>query len=322
MRRTTLALAAAAALALAGCGSGTGGTGGAGDAPAAAPASSPAAGSAEVPRVPGLVVYESAYDVAETSERVQAGLAEAGMVTAVVDHAANAESVGEELRPTTLVIGGAPMAGTPVMAEQQTAGVDLPQKYLSWEAEDGTVYLGYNSAEYIGARAGVAADSAALDGLRMGSARIAATASGNDEPVATGEGAVSGEGYLVEQVSDVGVDEAITRYEEAFAAKDLMPVATVDHAAGAASIGEQLRPTSVTFVGNPQVGTMLLQANQTMGIELPVRYLAWEDEAGVVHVGHPDIRVLAERHGLSGVDDVLDMVEMATGMFTGTAAGG
>lgn len=316
MRRTIPALAAALALVLAGCGSGGAG------APATSPPTTEQQGGATAPDVPGLVVYESAYDVAETSERVQTGLAEAGTVTAVVDHAANAESVGEQLRPTTLVIGGAPMAGTPVMAEQQTAGVDLPQKYLSWEAEDGTVYLGYNSAEYIGGRAGVAADSAALAGLRMGSAMISATATGNDEPVATGEGEVSGDGYLVEQVSDVSVAEAITRYEEAFAARDLLPVATVDHAAGAVSIGEALRPTSVTFVGNPQVGTTLLQANQTMGIDLPVRYLAWEDEAGVVHVGHPDIRVLAQRHDLSGVDDALGMVETATGMFTGTAAGG
>lgn len=320
MRRTTLTLATAAVL-VAGCGSGGGG-GDTGNAPPTAPASNPVPSGAAAPQVPGLLVYESTYDVAETSERVQAGLVEAGMVTAVVDHAANAESVGEQLRPTTLVIGGAPMAGTPSMQEQQTAGIDLPQKFLSWEAGDGTVYLGYNSAEYVGARAGIAADSAALDGLRTASAMIAATAGGNDEPVATGEGDVSGEGYLVEQVSELDVADAITLYEEAFAAMDLMPVATVDHAAGAASTGEQLRPTSVTIVGNPQVGTALLQANQTMGIDLPVRYLAWEDEAGVVHVGHPDIRVLAERHDLSGVDDQLDMVETATNTFTRIATGG
>lgn len=54
------------------------------------------------------------------------------------------------------------------------------------------------------------------------SRRTTRTASGTDEPAATG--AVSGDGYLVEQVSDVSVTEAITRYEEAFAADIRVPV--------------------------------------------------------------------------------------------------
>ncbi len=324
MRHHLLTLAALAALALTGCAA----PGPAPAEPAAAPTTDPAAApttdsAAPAPEeVPGLVVYPSAYDVAETSTRVQDGLAAAGMVTAVVDHAANAASIGEELRPTSLVIGGAPMAGSPVIAAGQTAGIDLPQKYLTWQADDGTVYLAHNSADYVGARAGIAPDSPALDALRMGSAGIAAAASGSDEPVSTGDAAVDGEGYLVEQTADTSVAEAITRYQDAFGTAGLTPAGTVDHAAGAAGVGITLRPTQVTFVGNPMVGTALIQANQTMGIDLPVRYLAWEDEAGAVHVGHPDIRVLAERHGLTGVEDTLAMVENATAMFTTTAAGG
>ncbi|WP_219419633.1 DUF302 domain-containing protein [Pseudonocardia nigra] len=314
MRHRLLTLTALAALTVAGCASPAG--------PAAAPDAPAPEPATAAPEVPGLVVHASAYDVAETSTRVQEALAAAGMVTAVVDHAANAASVGEQLRPTTLVIGGAPMAGSPVMGAAQTAGIDLPQKYLTWQAADGTVYLGHNSADYIGARAGIVPDSPALDALRMGSGGIAAAASGSEEPVSTGDATVDGEGYLVEQTADTTVAEAISRYQEAFVAAGLTPVATVDHTAGAAGVDIALRPTQVTLVGNPKVGTTLIQANQTMGIDLPVRYLAWQDETGTVHVGHPDIRVLAQRHGLSGVEDVLAMVENATAMFTATAAGG
>jgi uncharacterized protein (DUF302 family) len=320
--RKTLVLTALTGVALAGCG---------GDAtpPAAAPTDSPTSeapsASPSVPAAPqvdGMVVHASEYDVGETAERVSAALEEVGMVVATVDHAAGAASVGEQLRPTTLVIGGAPMAGTPLMLEQQRAGVDLPQKYLAWEDEDGEVYLGYNSSDYIAARAGIAPDSDALAAARKGSAGVAAMASGTDEPLSDGTESVTSEGYLVEGTSDTSVAEAIARYEAAFAAKDLMLVGTVDHAAGAASLDVELRPTSTTFVGNPMVGTKLLQAAQTFGIDLPVRYVAWEDAEGVVHVAHPDIRVLAERHGATGVDETLDMVEMATGMFTDKAAGG
>ena len=114
---------------------------------------------------------------------------------------------------------------------------------------------------------------------------------------------------------------SIARYEAAFAEKDQKLVGTVDHAAAAASIDVELRPTSTTFVGNPMIGTQLLKAAQTFGIDLPVRYAAWEDVDGVVHVAHPDIRVLAERHGATGVDSTLDLIEKATGLFTDAAAG-
>lgn len=100
-----------------------------------------------------------------------------------------------------------------------------------------------------------------------------------------------------------------------------MPVATVEHALGTASIGAQLRPTQVTFVGNPAVGTPLLQASQTIGIDLPVRYLAWEDDASTVRVAYPDIRALAQRHAVTGPDEALAMIEKATASFTATAAG-
>jgi len=319
-----LALTALAGVALAGCGGSTPATAPskslpASDSPTSALSSSPALAA---PEVDGMVVHASTYDVEETAQRVTAALEDVGMVVATVDHAAAAASVGEELRPTTLVIGGAPMAGTPLMLEQQRAGVDLPQKYLAWQDEDGAVFLAYNSADYVAARAGIAADSQALSAARDGSAGIAASASGNDEPLTDGTegGPVTAEGYLVERTSDVSVEEAIARYEQAFTERELMLVGTVDHAVAAASIGAELRPTSTTFVGNPMVGTTLLQAAQTFGIDLPVRYLAWEDADGIVRVAHPDIRVLAERHGATGVEDTLAMVEGATQMFTGTAA--
>lgn len=315
MRRTALALATAGLLALAACASVA--------EPAPAGPAEAGASPAGAPQVPGLAVYQSRYDVAQTSARMQDGLRAAGMVTAVVDHAANAAGVGQELRPTTLVIGGAPPAGTPLMLERQRAAVDLPQKYLTWRAEDGTVYLAHNSAEYVAARAGIPADSPVLGALRSGSARISAAATGSAQPLSTGAdvSALTADGYLVERTSNASVQESIARYRQAFADRGLMPVATVDHAMGAASITMQLRPTQVTSVGNPAVGTPLLQASQTIGIDLPLRYLAWEDDAGTVRVAYPDIRALAQRHAVTGADEALNMIEKATASFTATAAG-
>ncbi len=313
--RPVLLLAAVIALALAGCG---------GQAQLPSPAPSPGVDVPAPPNVPGLIVYRSAYDVPTTVRNVQDGLAKVGMVAAVVDHAASAATVGKQLRPTTVVIGANPRAGTPLMAAAQTIAVDLPQKYLVWQAEDGVVHLGYNSAEYLAGRAGLDTANPALDGLRTGSAKIAADATGSAAPVADGGTPADLGNYLVTKPGSTTVPEAIAGYRRAFAGKGLEPAATVDHASGATSIGGQLRPTQVIFVGNPAVGTTLIQASQTMGIDLPVRYLVWQDAGGVVRVGHPDIRVLAARHQVTGADAdaALLMVETASAGFTAAAADG
>ncbi|NJL61169.1 MAG: DUF302 domain-containing protein [Methylacidiphilales bacterium] len=69
-----------------------------------------------------------------------------------IDHAAGAKSINQELRPTQLIIFGNPAAGTPLMQCNQTAGIDLPQKALIWQDEQGQVWFGYNSPKYLMAR--------------------------------------------------------------------------------------------------------------------------------------------------------------------------
>lgn len=99
----------------------------------------------------GLEILRSPYSVAETMDRLEAAMAENEdlMVVARVDHAANAASVDEELRPTELLIFGNPAVGTGLMQDTQTLGIDLPQKFLAWEDEDGQVHLAYNDPAYV-----------------------------------------------------------------------------------------------------------------------------------------------------------------------------
>lgn len=101
----------------------------------------------------GLVSVESAYSVAETMDRLEAAMEEAGLiVVARVDHAANAENAGLDLRPTQLLIFGNPELGTQLMQSNQSIGIDLPQKFLGWEDADGTVHLTYNDPVFIAQR--------------------------------------------------------------------------------------------------------------------------------------------------------------------------
>jgi len=91
----------------------------------------------------------------------------------------------------------------------------------------------------------------------------------------------------------------IDRLEAEVKAKGMMVFARIDHAAGAKTAGMPLRPTELLVFGNAQAGTPLMQANQTMGIELPLKALAWEDENQKVWLSYNEPSWLADRHALS-----------------------
>lgn len=101
----------------------------------------------------GLVNVKSNHGVKETADRLESALQKKGMtIFDRINHAAGAEKVGKELRPTELVIFGNPKVGTPLMQCGQTMAIDLPQKALIWQDETGQVWFTYNEPEYLAKR--------------------------------------------------------------------------------------------------------------------------------------------------------------------------
>jgi uncharacterized protein (DUF302 family) len=103
---------------------------------------------------------------------------------------------------------------------------------------------------------------------------------------------------LITLASSHSVKETIDRAVATLAAKGIGVFARIDHAAGAGSVGMALRPTELLVFGNPKAGTPLMQANQVIGIDLPLKLLAFEDAAGKVWLSYNDPHWLARRHGL------------------------
>lgn len=91
--------------------------------------------------------------------------------------------------------------------------------------------------------------------------------------------------------------ETMKRLETEVRTKGLTVFASIDHAAGAAEVGMSLRPTELLIFGNAEGGTPLMQSAQTIGIDLPLKILIWEDEAGDTWLSYNDPRWLAKRHG-------------------------
>ncbi len=88
--------------------------------------------------------------------------------------------------------------------------------------------------------------------------------------------------------------------------------ARIDHAAGATKVGKTLRPTELLIFGNPQGGTPLMECAQTAGIDLPLKALVWQDEAGKVMLSYNDPAFLAKRHGAASCP-VVDNLSKALG---------
>jgi len=102
---------------------------------------------------------------------------------------------------------------------------------------------------------------------------------------------------LVAVKSPHGPKDTMDRLEALLKQKGLTIFARIDHAAGAARVGQTLRPTEVLIFGNPQSGTPFMQCAQTVGIDLPLKTLVWQDASGQVWLGYNDPSFLAQRHG-------------------------
>lgn len=101
----------------------------------------------------GMVNVASNFDVTETADRMESLLQQKGMtVFNRIDHSENAAGAGLELRGTVLLIFGNPKIGSRLMQCSQSVAIDLPQKALVWEDENGGVWLSYNDPSYLAAR--------------------------------------------------------------------------------------------------------------------------------------------------------------------------
>ena len=103
---------------------------------------------------------------------------------------------------------------------------------------------------------------------------------------------------LITMPSSYGPKNTMDRLEAEVKAKGMTVFARIDHAAGAKEVGLPLRPTELLIFGNAKAGTPLMQSAQTIGIDLPLKVLVWQDASGKTWLSYSDPSWLAKRHGL------------------------
>jgi uncharacterized protein (DUF302 family) len=87
---------------------------------------------------------------------------------------------------------------------------------------------------------------------------------------------------LITLASGLAPKETADRLAAAIEARGMTVFARIDHAAGAAAAGLALRPTELLVFGNARSGTPLMQADQAIGIDLPLKAVVYEDAAGKI----------------------------------------
>jgi uncharacterized protein (DUF302 family) len=103
---------------------------------------------------------------------------------------------------------------------------------------------------------------------------------------------------LMQRTSPYSVASTLDRLDAVLRAKNIKVFARIDHSGEAQSAGLNLRPTQLLIFGNPKAGTPLMQAAPTVGLDLPMKVLAWQDDQGLVHVAWNSPDYLTGRHGL------------------------
>src|SRR6478736_4100306 len=105
--------------------------------------------------------------------------------------------------------------------------------------------------------------------------------------------------------SHFGPKETTDRLATEIEAREMKVFARIDHAAGAAEVGLTLRPTELIIFGNARGGTPLMQSVQTVGIDLPLKALVWEDATGKTWISYNEPSWIARRHGVRNAEQVV-----------------
>jgi uncharacterized protein (DUF302 family) len=118
-----------------------------------------------------------------------------------------------------------------------------------------------------------------------------------------------------------GPKETMDRLEAEISAKGMTVFARIDHGAGAADAGLELRPTNLIIFGNARGGTPLMQASQTSGIDLPLKAVVWQDAVGKTWLSYNEPSWIVQRHGLGVTAESVDKMAAALSAISRKAAG-
>jgi len=223
--------------------------------------------------------------VTEAVESIKSTLKNQGMeIAGVIDHAANAAKVGLELVPTQVIFFRNYRLEKKLLHRSSTVALNLPQTILVWRDQNtDKLRLLYNEAGYLFDRHSIKSKDHLLARLNKKLNQFG--------PLENG---------LVTIETDQSVEETVAKLKMVLQDNGFLIPFTFDFTELAHE-----GPAQLIIFGNPRVGTLLMQNQQSIGLDLPLKFLVWEDDKDQVHITYNDPRFLGKRHNLQGLDVML-----------------
>jgi uncharacterized protein (DUF302 family) len=114
------------------------------------------------------------------------------------------------------------------------------------------------------------------------------------------------------------VTTTLERLESLLRERGVMVFARIDFSGDAGRAGLTMRPEQMLIFGNPKAGTPLMQSVPAVGLDLPLKALAWQDAEGQTQVAYNDPQYIIRRHGLdaafaANLAAVVPLIERAAG---------
>jgi len=234
---------------------------------------------------------EDAASVDEAVARITATLEQQGFdVVAIINHSENAASVDLELDPTQVIFFRSSRLETPLLKQNQTVGIDLPFKFLVYEDMSG-IQCKFNDIGYLADR----------HDLRILNLSLLLLNKTQEQFGKLDNGVITIE-------SNQSVDETVSSLRMALVDAGFAIPLEIEFGADAAGKKKSLRPTTLLVFGNPNVGTQLMQNRQEIGLDLPQKFLVFEDRKGQVHIAYNDPFFIAQRAGIQGLEPLLTTI--------------
>lgn len=264
--------------------------------------------AADISTTPGqgmeTIILENASDVSSAVTELKYELEQQGFIIALtVNHSAAAASVGLKLAPNQVIFARPPKnLEKKLLRKSETIGLDLPLKFQVFESSNGSINLSVNTLGYLIDRHEVSIRDFVL---RMTDKLIEQF---NTTPE-KGHGLVSVESLL-------SVEDTVQALQDAISVNPAVRIPLVlDYGKNRNSF-----PVLIVF-GNPNVGTLLMQADPRMGIDLPLKFLVWKGKHGQVKITYTDPHFSAGRVNLQGQDGRLDAIAKSLNKLAMIGAG-
>lgn len=91
---------------------------------------------------------------------------------------------------------------------------------------------------------------------------------------------------------------AVAKLEKLIKDQGLTHFSTIDHKANAQSVNMNLKPETVVVFGNPKMGTVLMNCNPSMGLDLPLRILVATDYEGKTTITYTNPEYWSLKHNI------------------------